>query len=98
MFLKLLFGWYKLFALIIVKLARCFYQLIQWRVDESNSPASLMQINYLAAILIIVRAGRCRGFEVSAAATNQNSHLDVGSDSMRMNMLETIVWSEFGAS
>jgi hypothetical protein len=40
----------------------------------------------------------CRGFEVSAAATNQNSHLDVGSDSMRMNMLETIVWSEFGAS
>jgi hypothetical protein len=34
-------------------------------------------------------------FEVLAVATDQNLHLDVGSDMMWMDMLEAMIWSEF---
>ena len=53
---------------------------------------------FIGVLVVLCYCFLCREFEVSAAAaTDQNLHLDVGSDMMWMDMLETMIWSEFGS-
>ena len=56
-----------------------------------------MMCGFIGVLVVLCCCFLCREFEVSAAATDQNLHLDVGSDMMWMDMLETMIWSEFGS-